>query len=183
MLPGEVKEQWRKWVNQVSVIGFSSVKYDINMVKEYFMKGPSCGKEDECNEDMFAVKKENDYMFLITLKFKLLDVKNYIGPALSYHAWCKPMDRRLKKLMFPYESLDSNEKLSHVEPVSYEDFYSSLKFTITRQYEQFLRKIIAPQCMIGCGYMTLHALCHLLRLLGRWLGNTILIKLMYVLRN
>ena len=137
MLPGEVKEQWRKWVNQVSVIGFSSVKYDINMVKEYFMKGPSCSKEDECNEDMFAVKKENDYMFLIILKFKLLDVKNYIGPALSYHDWCKPMGRRLKKLMLPYESLDSYEKLSHVEPVSYEDFTAALNLPLQDNTNNF----------------------------------------------
>ena len=29
MLPGEVKEQWRQWVNQVPVIGFNSGKYDL----------------------------------------------------------------------------------------------------------------------------------------------------------
>ena len=62
MLPGEVKEQWRQWVNQVPVIGFNSGKYDLNMVKEYFVKEISYNKEDEYNEDMFAVK-ENDYMF------------------------------------------------------------------------------------------------------------------------
>ena len=33
------------------------------------MKEISYNKEDECNEDVFAAKKENDYMFLITLKF------------------------------------------------------------------------------------------------------------------
>ena len=60
MLPGEVKEQWRQWVNQVPVIGFNSGKYDLNMVKEYFVKKISYNKEDECNEDVFAAKKEND---------------------------------------------------------------------------------------------------------------------------
>ena len=39
--------------------------------------------------------------------------------------------------------------------------------------------MIVPQWVIGCGYITLQTLFHLLRLLGRWLGNTILIKLMY----
>ena len=147
MLPGEVKEQWRQWVNQVPVIGFNSGKYDLNMVKEYFVKEISYNKDDEYNEDVFATKKENDYMFLTTSKFKFLDVKNYIAPVLSYAAWCRSMGCRLQKLMFPYEWLDSYEKLSQVGPVSYEDFYSSLKPTITRdEYKQFLKLFKENDC-------------------------------------
>ena len=71
------------------MIGFNSGKYDLNMAKEYFVKNISCNKEDEWNDDVFAAKKENDYMFLTTSKFKLLDVKNYTGAGLSYNAWCK----------------------------------------------------------------------------------------------
>ena len=79
-------------------------------------------------------------MFLTASKFKFLDVKNYIRPGLSYDAWCKSMGYRLQKIMFPHEWSDSYEKLNHVGPVSYEDFYSSLKPTITRdEYEQFLK--------------------------------------------
>ena len=103
MLPGELKEQWRQWVNQVPVIGFNSGKYDINMVKESFVREISYNEEDECNEDVFAAKKDNDYMFLTTPKFKFSDVKNYIGPGLSYDAWCKSLGYRLEKPMLPYE--------------------------------------------------------------------------------
>ena len=84
-------------------------------------------KEGECNEDVFFAKKENDYIFLITPKFKFLAVKNYIGPGISYNAWSKSMVCRLQKLMFPYEWWDSYEELSHVGPATYEDFYSNLK--------------------------------------------------------
>ena len=38
MLPGEVQKQWRQWFNQVPLIGFNSGKYDLNIVKEYFVK-------------------------------------------------------------------------------------------------------------------------------------------------
>ena len=38
MLSGEMKEQWRQWVNQVPGNGSDSGKYDLNMVKEYFVK-------------------------------------------------------------------------------------------------------------------------------------------------
>ena len=84
-------------------------------------------------------------MFLITPKFK--DVKNYIGPGLSYDAWCISMGCRLQKLMFPYEWLDSHEKLSQVVPVGYEDFYSSIKPTIAKdEYEQFVNMFKANDC-------------------------------------
>ena len=109
VLPDDVKKQCKQWVNQVPVIGFNSGKYDLNIVKEYFVKEISYNKDDKCNEDVFAAKKENDYMFLTTSRFKFLDIKNYIGPGLSYDAWCKSIGCRLQKLMFPYEWLDSYE--------------------------------------------------------------------------
>ena len=147
MLPGEVKEQWRQWVNQVPVIGFNGGKYDLNMVKEYFVKKISYNKEDECNEDVIAAKKENDYMFLTTPKFKFSEVKNYVGPGLSLDARFKSMGCRLQKLMFLYEWLDSYKKLDHVGPVSYENFYGSLKPTITRdEYERFLKLFKVNDC-------------------------------------
>ena len=54
MLPGEMQKQWRQWVNQVSVIDFNSGKYDLNMVKEYFVKKIAYNKDDKCNENVFA---------------------------------------------------------------------------------------------------------------------------------
>ena len=84
---------------------------------------------------------------MTTSKFTFLDIKSYNGPGLSYDVWCKSMGCRLQKLMFPYEWLNSYEKLSHVGSVSYEDFYSSLKSTITRdEYEQFLKMFKENDC-------------------------------------
>ena len=58
------------------------------------------------------------------------------------------MGCKLQKLMFPYEWLGSYKKLSHVGPVSHEDFYSSLKSSnITRdEYEQFLKLFKENDC-------------------------------------
>ena len=57
------------------------------------------------------------------------------------------MGWRLQKVMLPYEWLDSYEKLSHLGPVSYEDFHSSLKPTITRdEYERFLKLFKEKDC-------------------------------------
>ena len=42
------------------MIDFNSGKYDFNMVKEYFVNKITYNKEDECNEDVFAAKKDKN---------------------------------------------------------------------------------------------------------------------------
>ena len=65
-------------------------------------------------------------MFLISPKFKFLDVKKYLAPGLSLDDWCRANKCQVEKLVFPYEWLDSYDKLSHVGPVPHCEFYSSL---------------------------------------------------------
>ena len=65
------------------------------------MKGIIYKKERQHNEDLFAGKKQKDYMFSKTLELKSLDVRNYIGPGLNYDVWCKSMGFTLQKLLVP----------------------------------------------------------------------------------
>ena len=90
------------------VVGFNSGKYDMNLIKEYFVKRVSFDEEN----DVFTAKKDNGYMLITTSRFKFLDVKNHIEPGLSYDVWCRSMGCKLHKLVFPYEWLDSYEKLN-----------------------------------------------------------------------
>ena len=131
---GEEKKEnpiWRNWVKQVPVFGFNSGRYDLNMIKEYFVKNLAI------ISDVDVAKKENSYMFLSTPNFKFLDIKNYLAPGLSYDAWCRAYGCELQKLAFPYEWFDSFNKLNHKGPVKYEEFYSSLKGGITISQEEY----------------------------------------------
>ena len=120
MLPVKVQEQWKQWVEQVPVFGFNSGKYDINMIKKYFVK--------TMGDKIFVAKKESDYMFMTTKQYKFLDVKNYLAACLSYDGWCKVYDCKLKKLVFPYEWLDNYKKLDEsCSSIVWKDFYSCLK--------------------------------------------------------
>ena len=60
--------------------------------------------------------------------------------------------------MFPYESLDSYEKLSHVGPVSYEEFDINLKSSIiTRdECEQFLKLFKENDCITMGDWLRLY---------------------------
>ena len=121
MLPVKVQEQWKQWVEQVPVFGFNSGKYDINMIKKYFVKTMG-------DDKIFVAKKENDYMFMTTKQYKFLDVKNYLAACLSYDGWCKAYDCKLEKLVFPYEWLTNYEKLDEsCSSIVWKDFYSCLK--------------------------------------------------------
>ena len=101
------------------------------MIKEYFVKNLAG------ISDVNVAKKENSYMFLSLPQFKFLDIKSYLAPGLSYAAWCRAYDTELQKLVFPYEWFDSFEKLNHIGPVKYEDFFSSLKGEITISQEEY----------------------------------------------
>ena len=130
-LSKETAKSYVNWVKQVPVFGFNSGRYDINMIKEYFVKNLIS------LSDVNVAKKENSYMFLSTPNFKFLDIKNYLAPGLSYDAWCRAYGCELQKLAFPYEWFDSFEKLNHIGPVKYEEFYSSLKGGITISQEEY----------------------------------------------
>ena len=130
-LPKKVLNLWKTWAGQVPVFGFNSGRYDINMIKEYFVKNLAG------ISDVNVAKKENSYMFLSTPNFKFLDIKNYLAPGLSYNAWCRAYGCELQKLAFPYEWFDSFDKLNHKGPVKYEEFFSALKGGITISQEEY----------------------------------------------
>ena len=130
----QVQERWMNWINQVPIFGFHSGKYDLNLVKEHFVKAQSN------MNDMTVTKKDNSYMFLTILRFKFFNVKNYLTSGLSYDGWCKGNGCAFSKLAFPYKCLDDYDKLSHIGPVEYENLYFKLKggFTITSdEYAEF----------------------------------------------
>ena len=141
------------WVNQVPVFGFNSGKYDLNLVKEYFVRTPLN------MNDVTVAKKDNSYMFLTTPMYKFLDIKNYLAPGLNYDSWCKASGCAVSKLVFPYEWLDDYNKLSDVGPVKYENFFSKLMggLTITpSEYNEFVREFHSKGCVVMMDWLRVY---------------------------
>ena len=101
--------------------------------------------------DVKVAKKDNSYMFLMTPSFKFLDVKNYLAPGFGLDGWCRVNGCAISKLVFPYKWLDNYNKLSHIGPVGYENFYSKLKggFMITTaEYTEFVKEFHSRGCVM-----------------------------------
>ena len=138
------KQRETDWVCQVAVIGFNSGEYDL--IKQYFVKRIA----ENVDAKIKVAKKDNNYMFLTTGRFKFLDIKNFLAPKMSYEKWCKSLECELEELVFPYEWLASYEKLSHEGPVAHEHFYSSLnrKNTLSsEEYEEFCAEFHKRGCV------------------------------------
>ena len=77
IFPKLVQSAWTDWVNQAPVFGLNIGKY-----------GALCEILSDIS-DVNVLKKDNMYVFLITLWSKFLDVRNYFASGLSYEGCCK----------------------------------------------------------------------------------------------
>ena len=116
------------------VLGFNSGSYDFNLIKEQLIR-VLLPKLD------FVIKRNNHFMCIKTEMLRFLDIKNYIAPSFSYEKFIKAYDVSQTKFFFPYEYVDSLEKLNHPLP-NHESFYSNLKQTniSLEDYQAIARK-------------------------------------------
>ena len=124
MLPERQQELISTWCNQVPVVGFNSGKYDLNLIKIYFVE-----RLGHTAKEIKVAKKGSGVMFLMTPEFRFLDIINYLGPGTSYDSWTRAYGCNEQKSWFPYEWLDSVEKLSYPGLPDYECWTSKLKKT------------------------------------------------------
>ena len=100
------------WLQQLPVIGFDSGKYDINVIKRFFIPYLLTPSEDE-DEDKscFVIKRLNTFMCFSTTKLRFVDVINYFAPGFSYDKYLKACGCTVQKGHFPYEYIDDLRKL------------------------------------------------------------------------
>ena len=95
MLSKRDQEAWGEWVNQVAVIGFNSEKYDLNMIKQYFLERIA----ENVNGKIKVAKKDSNYMFLTMPRFKFLDIKNFLEPNGLWKVGEKSIYTRIDELL------------------------------------------------------------------------------------
>ena len=126
------------WLHQLPVIGFNSGRYDLNVIKQFFipylLKPSKQDNEDveeeesdDDDETRFVIKRQNTFMCFATKKLKFLDITSYLAPGFSYDTYLKAYGCELQKGHFPYEYMDDIGKLEDRALPPQEAFYSRLK--------------------------------------------------------
>ena len=129
------------WLHQSPVIGFNSGRYDLNVIKQFFVPyllKPSKQdnedvdeeeeeEDDDDDETRFVIKRQNTFMCFATKKLKFLDITSYLAPGFSYDKYLKAYGCELQKGHFPYEYMDGIGKLEDRALPPQEAFYSRLK--------------------------------------------------------
>ena len=100
-------------------MGFNSSNYDLVFIKPALI---------HClmGKIKFVLKKANSFLCLKTKKLRFLDIRNFLAPGFSYRKFLIAYEAEDRKFYFPYEFMDSFEKLNFSRPPPHEAFYSSL---------------------------------------------------------
>ena len=116
----ELDEQLRELI----VIGFHSGQYDMNVLKRFLI--PHLVRHGGVR---FTIKRNQSYLSLKSSKLTFLDIRNFLAAGSSYAGFLKVYGCAENKGFFPYEWIDSLEKLEEEQLPPHSAFYSSLKNT------------------------------------------------------
>ncbi|XP_066278985.1 uncharacterized protein [Branchiostoma lanceolatum] len=115
-------DEYDRYLSQLVVIGFNTGKYDLNAMNKVFF--PHLFDQQS---RLRPIKRNNDFMSIETEDLKFLDLSNYVAPGFSYAAVLAAYGCTETKGFFPYEWMDSLEKLERPELPPASTFYSKLK--------------------------------------------------------
>ena len=85
LLPKKQQQRIRDWCAQVPVLGFNSGKYDLNLIKQYFVEELS----DTCTKVKLATQGSKTMFIIMPIIMSFLDVMNYLAPGASFDKWIK----------------------------------------------------------------------------------------------
>ena len=114
---------FNNYVDTLPVFGFNSGKYDLNLIKSYFI--PHLLNDKAITPTV--IKKTNQFISFKIGDIQFLDIVNFLGGATALDSCLKAYQSKETRGYFPYEWFDSLSKLdcSHLSP--YDSFFSKLK--------------------------------------------------------
>ena len=131
-----LRQKFISHLKELPVVGFNSGKYDINVIKEFLY--PALMERDPIN---YLVKRNHNHMSIKTECLQFVDILNFLAPGFSLASFMRAYGCKEIKGNFPYEWVDSLEKLNEPHNPPIEDFTNNLhRTTLTpEEYQQCQR--------------------------------------------
>ena len=110
---------------QISIVGFNSGKYDINVIKPYLFQ---YFVNTHPLEPPFVIKRDNSFLCITSpcKSLKFLDLSNYLSPGTSFAAFLKCFGAKDMKGKFLFKWFTSKNKLNQTY-LPFKDDICSLK--------------------------------------------------------
>ena len=138
-LVGELDQHLRP----LPVIGFNSGSYDLNVLKQFII--PYLVRYDNLKS---SIKRHQSYLTLMSTKLTFLDVSNFLAAGSNYDGFLRAYGCVQQKGFFPYEWVNSLEKLDHPQLPPHEAFHSKLKDSdISQEEYQYCEQVWQDQGM------------------------------------
>ena len=119
----DLQEHFERYCNVLLVLGFNSVKYDINLIKSYLLPIFVNGQDIEPT----VIRKTIQFVSLKFGDIQLLDIVIFLGGATSLDSFLKTYKTKETKGFFPYDWFDCPEKMNNKEFPPYDSFFSILR--------------------------------------------------------
>ena len=141
----ELHECLERYCKIVPVFGFSSAKYDINLIKSYLL--PILINERDM--ELTVIKKTNKFVSFKFGDVQLLDNMNFLGGATSLDSFLKAYLTSETKGFFPYDWFDCPQNMKNSVFPPYEAFFSKLRTVnpLEKDYSDY-------QNLLSCGFET-----------------------------
>ena len=125
-----VKKELESQFLCVVIIGFNSSMFDLGVLRKWLFP-----KLDLQSKKAKVIKNHNKYMLIKTQIFKFIDASNFVQAGLSLDGFIQQMkkssekkdDITTEKGFFPYDHINSEEKLKETRLPAYEAFENRLK--------------------------------------------------------
>ena len=119
----DLQEYLERYCKFLTVFGFNSAKYDLNLIKSYLL--PILVNERDIEPTV--IKKATQFIPFKIGDIQLLDILNFLGGETSLDSFLKAYKTSETKKFFPCEGFDHPDKMQNTELPPYDSFYSKLR--------------------------------------------------------
>ena len=119
----ELQKHLERYCNVLPAFGFNRAKYDINLIKSYFLPIPI----NERNLEPTVIEKAKQFVSFKFGDVQLLVIMNFLGGATSLDSFLKAYKTSKTKGFFPYDWFDWPQKMNNSELPPYDAFSANFE--------------------------------------------------------